>query len=138
MSFIEYEQANQAKNEITSPATLTVTEADLYVVKNQTNLQMSQITVHGQVTLGGVASATFFYYVSTDAGTTWYPVSLINSVGGNATQYKVVVDSGTYASSGVSYFADSQPMAACNAFKVTGKAASGTPAYGITVYVRNN
>ncbi len=136
-----YANGYQAATSITVPTTLTTSETDLFIIKNLGDLKSSQLTVYGGVTLGGVASATFYYYVSPNIGAaspTWYPISLYNTSTGEITQRAVLVDSGTYATGGVSEFADNVPLAACTAFKVTGKSASGTPTLALTVMVRNN
>ena len=134
---VNYNLGDTVNNTITSPATLTVTEADLYVVTDLKYLQHSQLTVYGSVTLGGVTSGTFKYYMTFD-GTTWYPISLYSTSTGQITQRNVVVDSGTYSKSNVSYFADNVPLGACKGFKVTGLSSSGTPAYSLTVLGRDN
>lgn len=126
-------------NSVTSvPSTLTSSEADLFIVKDYKDLQKSQITIYASVTLGVVTSATFFYYLSPDNGTTWYPISLYNTSTGEITQRSVVVDSGTYSTGGASRFADNVPLGASMAFKVTGIAASGTPTYSLKVLLRDN
>lgn len=134
---IFYDIGSQANNSITPPATLTTTEADLFVTTDRKYMQESQITVLGSVTLGGVASATFYYYTSLD-NVTWYPISLYNTSTGEITQRAVLVDSGTYVKSGASLFADNVPLGVANYFKVAGKSATGTPAYSVLVGFRNN
>jgi hypothetical protein len=138
MHEIRYGLAGQVQNAITAPTTLTVTEADLYVVTDAKFVMYSQFAVMAQVTLGGVVSATFYYYVSPDGGTTWYPISLYNASTGEMTRRAVLLDSGTYSTGGVSYFNDDIAVSATSAFKVTGKAASGTPSYTVWVGGRNN
>lgn len=125
-------------NSVTQPATLTTSEADLFIIKDYKDLQKSQLTIYGSVTLGGVTSATFYYYYSTDNGTTWFPVCLYNTTSGEITQRAVLVDSGTYAAASVSYFADNHALGAANAFKVTGKSSSSTPAYTLSIMTRDN
>ncbi len=138
-SFNGYEPGYAAKNEITAPANLSVTETDLYVIKIESAMQKSEFTIYGAVTLGAVTSATFNYYYSPDGGTTWFPVTLYNTTNGEITQRKVVVDSGSYSTGGVSYFADNHQMGSATAFKVTGLSASGTPTLTkVLVMVRNN
>lgn len=132
-----YESPVNAVSTIALPATLTTTETDLYVVTDQKFLHKSQLTIYASVTLGGVASATFYYYL-TDNGTTWYPICLYNTSTGEITQRAVLVDSGSYASGGVSYYADNVPMGAAIGLKITGKSASGTPAYTVRLMTRDN
>lgn len=136
---VSYNNGTTANNTISVPATLTVTETDLYVVTNYAYLRKSQVTVFADVTLGAVASATFYYYYSIDNGTTWYPVSLYNTSTGQISQRAIVVDSGTYATGGASRFVDNVPLGTSLAFKVTGKSASGTPTLNkVLVMVRDN
>jgi hypothetical protein len=133
-----YEQSGVFKPTSTPPTTLTTSEVDLGIFNSAAYLNQSQISIYGSVTLGAVASATFYYYYSPDSGSTWYPVSLYNTSTGEITQRSVVVDAGTYVTGGKSLFLDSTPVAAGNWFKVTGKSATGTPAFLITVMGRNN
>lgn len=126
-------------NTATVPATLTTSEVDLIIVTKLQDLCKSQLTIYGGVTLGGVASATFYYYLSPDNGTTWFPISLYATATGVITQRAVVVDATTYATGGVSRFADNVPLGASTAFKVTGKSATGTPTLtNIVVMLRDN
>lgn len=136
MCEIRFGIGSEVQNSITLPATLTTSEADIFVVKDQKYMMFNQYTIMGQVTLGGVTSATFFYYVSPDGGTTWYPISLYGTAG-EMTQRPVKVDSATYATGGVSYFTDVIDLPATLAFKVTGTSSSATPLYGIWVGGRN-
>jgi len=135
---IYYGSGSRAQKFITPPATLTTTETDLVVVKDHKYLDSSQLTIFLSVTLGAVASATFYYYYSLDEGTTWHPVSLYDTSTGKMTQRAVVIDSGTYAVGGVSLALDNLGLGTTTQFKVTGKSASGTPAYAVAVGVRNN
>lgn len=125
-------------NSIATVTALSTSETDIFVVKDMKDMEKSQTTIYGSVTLGAVASATFYYYVSPDNGTTWHPISLYNTSTGEVTQRAVLVDSGTYATGGVSLFADSVPMPATTAFKVTGKSATGTPAVSLKIMLRDN
>lgn len=139
MDIISFESPNIVHNETTLPATLTTSEATIFSTTDQKYLRKSQLSIMAQVTLGGVASATFYYYVNPNsAGTTWYPISLYNTSTGEIIQRSVLVDSGTYSTGGVSSFVDNVPMPACFAFKITAKSATGTPAYGINVATRDN
>ncbi len=137
--FVNYSIGTQADSSIALPATLATGEADLVIITNRQYLNVSQLTIYGSVTLGAVASATFYYYYSPDNGTTWYPVCLYNTSTGEITQRSVVVDSGTYSTGGHSRFVDNIPLGWCTQFKVTGKSATGTPAIdNIAITVRNN
>lgn len=118
--------------------TLSSTETPLLTITDTKFLKSSQFTVYATVTLGAVASATFYYYYSPDNGTTWLPVSLYNTSSGQMTQRSVVVDSGTYSASGVYSFTDNVPVGACTQFRITGKSASGTPAFTLTLLGRDN
>lgn len=133
--------AGECQNSITLPATLTTVEADLFVVKDFKFLEASQFTIYGSITLGGVASASFFYYYSPDSGATWFPVSLYSASTGEATQRLVLLDSGTGAHpvSGKSRFVDDLKVSGTTAFKITGLSATGTPAIDfLYVFFRNN
>lgn len=121
-----------------SSTTLSTSETTLLTITDPKYLKSSQLSIYVSVTLGAVASATFYYYFSPDSGTTYYPVSLYNTSSGEITQRAVLVDSGTYASGGVSYYLDNVPMPAATTLKITGKSASGTPAYTLTVLARDN
>lgn len=137
---INYGTGAPLKNTITIP-TLTTSEQDLFIVKDSANLKYSQLAIYGAVTLGTSASATFNYYGSIDGGTTWYPISLYATSTGVITQRSVVVNSTTYALTGVSYFLDFVPLPGTTAFKVTGLCASGSATIasnGITIIARNN
>lgn len=134
-----YGFGQQAQNDITLPTTLSTTETDLVIIKDHKYLQASQFTIMVSVDLGAVTSCTFYYYYSPDEGTTWYPVSLYDTSTGKMTQRSVVVDSGTYATSGHSMFIDNIGLGACTRFKVTGKSASATPTLNnVIVSTRNN
>jgi len=136
---IDYELGTKTTSTITTPATLSTSETDLYIVKDFKYVQASQLSIYGNVTLGSVTSATFNYYFSTDSGTTWFPVCLYNTSTGAMTQRSVLVNSGTYAASSVSYFLDNIPMSSSTAFKVTGLQTTGTAcAFNLSVMVRNN
>ena len=137
MDIIQYESPVQTQSSITVPSALSGTETDLFKIVDQRYLHKSQFTVFASVTLGAVTSATFYYYI-TPNGTNWYPISLYNTTTGEITQRSVVIDSGTYALSSVSYFADNVPLGACLGFKITGKSSSGTPAYTISIISRDN
>lgn len=137
-SQIGYDMGYKAPSTITVPTTLTSSEVDLYIVTISSAIQKSQLTIYGAVTLGVVTSGTFYYYLSPDNGTTWYPISLYNTSTGEITRRNVVVDSGTYATGGISYFVDNVPFGAATQFKVTGKSSSATPTLGLTVMVRDN
>ncbi len=137
MDIISYESPVTVKNETTLPATLTITEATIFSTTDQRYLKKSQLTVMNSVTLGGVASATFYYYLSPN-GTDWFPISLYNTTSGEMTQRNVLVDSGSYVIGGVSSFSDNVPLGACYAFKITAKSASGTPVYTTSVISRDN
>lgn len=142
---VGYEQSGVRQSVIAFPSNITTTEADLYKITDMGSLNNSQITVYGSVKLGTNASATFYYYYSPDSPTAttirWYPVSLYNTTNGEITQRSVVVDSGTYVTSSVSYFADNIPLGACQQFKITGKAATANIAAAdssLLVMARNN
>lgn len=132
-----YESPVIAMSDISALTALSVTETDLFVTTDQKYLHKSQLTVFGEVTLAGVASSTFYYYLTYD-GSNWFPVSLYNTSTGEITQRSVLVDSGTYATGGKSRFVDNVPFGAAIGFKVTGKSASGTPAMKLSVLVRDN
>lgn len=117
---------------------LSGTETNLLTITDTKYLKSSQLSIYLSVTLGAVASATFYYYFSPDNGTTYHPVSLYNTSTGEITQRSVLVDSGTYSTGGVSLALDNVPMAAGTTLKITGKSASGTPAFALTVLARDN
>lgn len=133
-----YSIGHLAQSTTTLPTTLTTSETALYTILDQQPLKQSQLSIYLTVTLGGVTSATFYYYYSTDGGTTWNPISLYNTTTGEMIQRSVLIDSGTYATGGVSSCVDNVPLAACTGFRITGKSASGTPVYTVKVMVRNN
>ena len=136
---ISYSGGTQITSTIALPSTFTTSEVDLAIFLDKAWTPKSQLTIMGAVTLGAVVSATLYYYYTTDSGTTWYPVSLFNTSTGEMTQRAVLVDSGTYALTGVSRFVDNLPLGVCNGFKITGKSSSATP--GLTalfVGVRDN
>lgn len=137
--YVNYSIGTQADSSISLPATLTTGEVDLIIITNRQYINCSQLSIYGSITLGAVASATFYYYYSPDNGATWYPVSLYNTSTGEVTQRSVVVDSGTYATAGHSRFVDNIPLGWCTQFKVTGKSASGTPTIdNLAITIRNN
>jgi len=137
---VSYNAPAGARNTITAPTTLTSTETDLFVITDPNFLKKSQLTVYGTVTLGAVASATFYYYMSPDNGTTWFPISLYSTTTGEMTRKSVLVDSGTgtFPTTGAYRFIDNVPLGATTQFKVRGKSDSGTPAYTLTVMFRDN
>lgn len=143
-TIVAYEQSGVMASTIALPTTLTTSEADLGIYSYGGGIKQSQLSIYVGLTLGGVAKGTFNYYYSPNYGdsanaTVWYPVSLYNTSTGEITQRSVVVDSGTYATGGVSRYVDNVPLGGCVAFKVTGIAASGTPTLNaLTVMVRNN
>ncbi len=128
---ISYGHGAPIASTIALPSTLTTSEVDLFIATDGKYLKHSQFSVMVSLDLGAVMSGTFFYYVSPDGGTNWYPVSNYNISTGEITQRKVVVDSGTYVTGGHSKYNDDVP--------VTGKAASGTPTLNaVIVCARNN
>lgn len=140
-TIISYGAASKAASTITIPTTLTSTETDLFIHVGTGILRYSQFTIYAGVTLGGVTSSTFYYYVSpnaSDASPVWYPISLYATSTGEITQRAVLVDSGTYVIGGVSQFCDNLPVPACVGFKITGKSSSGTPTLALSVMTRNN
>jgi hypothetical protein len=134
-----YESPVEVGNEITAPATLTVTETDIFKTTDQRYLHLSQLTIMASVVLSGLTSATLRYYLSPD-GTVWYPISLYNTSTGEMTQRSVVLDSGSNSTitSGSWSAMDNVPLGAGFAFKITGLSNTGTPAYTLKVIGRNN
>lgn len=120
------------------PTTLTTSEADLFIAKDNKYLSKSQLSVYLSVTLGAVVSATFNYYFSPDRGVTWYPYVLYNPTNGEVPQRTLVIDAASYSTGGVSSCVDGVAFEAALAFKVTGKSNSGTPAYSVQVLGRDN
>lgn len=137
---IDYGSGAPLVNAVASvPATLTVTETDLFKTVTLSDLKFSQFTVYVSTQLTGATKATFNYYYSPDQGTTWYPVSLYNTSTGEIVQRSVVVDTGTYSTSGHYRFVDNTPAGSMTAFKITGKVDAGTPTLdAIIVAGRNN
>lgn len=133
-----YDSPYVIANETTLPATITVTEATIWSTTNLKPLRFSQLTVYSSTTLNS-NNVTYNYYYSPDNGTTWYPVSLYNTSTGEMTQRAVLVDAGTYATGGVSYFVDNVPLGAATQLKITAKTSASTVStYVITVMARNN
>lgn len=120
----------------TIPTTLTNSETDLYIVTENAYVKQSQFTIYLEVASG--QTATFYYYGSPDSGTTWYPICLYNTTTGELTQRPAVLDSGSYTANSKYYGIDNIAAGAYTKFKVTGKSATGTPAYTVIVTGRNN
>jgi len=134
-----YASPEIAQSDIALPATLTISEVDLFVLTDQRHIHKSQITVYGAVTLGAVTSATFYYYVSPD-GTNWYPISFFPSgYAAAVNQRSCIIDSTTYSTGGKSMFEDDIGASAFMSFKITGKSSSGTPTLNaLKVLTRDN
>lgn len=137
---VQYPNGYAIPSTVTAPTTLTGTETDLFVVKDLGSLKATKATAYIQLTLGVVTSGTFQVYFSPNVGAvtpTWYPISKFDSSTGAATVSPILVNSSTYAVSGVSQVEYTFNVEASTAFKITGVASSGTPTLGISVMVRN-
>ena len=143
---IQYASPEIVQSDIALPSTLTTSEVDLFVLTDQRILHKSQLTIYGSAVLSGLTSATFGYYYGINTSTTatpswlWYPVTLYATSTGIMTARSVVLNSTSHTSADtLSWdFTDNVPLGATFAFKITGKANTGTPAYTLKVESRDN
>lgn len=138
---VQYPTGGLVNNDITAPATLNTSETQVFLHNHLGALRDSQYTVYLAVTLGAVASATFYYYwtpLYNGASTVWYPVCLYNTSTGQEPRRAVVIDSTAYSTGGVSLAVDELPVGSSTAFQITAISATGTPSYSVNVMRRNN
>jgi hypothetical protein len=142
-STVDYGPAGLA-SQATGSSVSHTTETDLLTLKASpaaTWLAKSQLTVYIKQTLGSASKVSYGYYYSFDQGTTWFkvPVKDVTTNKGNLVDVPTYVDSNSPSQSGVIQVIEDLPSSGCNAFKITGLAATADAgAYAITVLARDN